>query len=64
MVCGSQCYFLGKNVPAAMICTCSDDKVWNIHLWKVNDRSSANNQINNKDEPPDQDGTLLCALPA
>lgn len=44
--------------------TRSDDKVWYNHPWKVNNRSSANNQINNTAEPSDQDGTLLCALPA
>jgi hypothetical protein len=54
MACDSQHYFLRKNVPAAMIYKCSDDKVWNIHPWKVNDRSSANNQINNTVEPSDQ----------
>jgi len=64
MVCGGQRYFLRKHVPATMIYKCSDDKVWNIHPWKVNNRSSADNQINNTDEPSDQDGTLLCAVPA
>lgn len=54
MACDSQCYFLRKNVPASMIYKCSDDIVWNIHPWKVNDRSSANNQINNTVEPSDQ----------
>ena len=45
-------------------CPCSNNTVWNIHPWKVNDRSSANNQVNNTVELSDQDSTLLCALPA
>lgn len=66
MVCSSQHYFLMKTVRAAMIYTCSDDKVWYIHSWKVNDRASADNRTNNTAALSAEDGTLLlfCALPA
>jgi hypothetical protein len=54
-----------KTVCAAMTYMCSDNKIWYIHPWKVTDKSCANNKINNKAEPSDQDATLLlCALPA
>ena len=51
-------------ISAAMIYMCSDSNIWYTHPWKVNERSSANNQIRNTAEPSNRNSTLLCALPA